>query len=262
MKKTICRRLLLLCFMILFAGKAFSSEAILPVYLSDGAIAHACGGINNHNYTNSQEALEQALRRGVKVVEIDFLFTKDKKLVCSHDWSRFNGKKPTLKKFLKKKTKGGYTSMKAETALGLLARSRGTYLVVDTKESNIKKVYKRLAYLCRRNGYTDLMNRIVPQIYKKADFQKIKSVYPFRNWIFSLYKMKITSEKQYTKLAKFCRKNGIGVITMPKKSVTASIVTRIHKRGINVAAHTVNKLWLLRKLRQRGVDAIYTDYLY
>ena len=55
-------------------------------------IYHAGGGIIGpdgqiYNYTNSMEAFQQSLDRGVKFVELDFRFSTDGELVCIHKWN-------------------------------------------------------------------------------------------------------------------------------------------------------------------------------
>ena len=55
-------------------------------------IYHAGGGVIGpdgqiYNYTNSLEAFQQSLERGVKFVELDFRFTTDGELVCIHKWN-------------------------------------------------------------------------------------------------------------------------------------------------------------------------------
>lgn len=51
-------------------------------------IAHAGGGINSQNYSNSLEALEYNYQQGFRYFEIDFSWTSDAQLVCLHDWGK------------------------------------------------------------------------------------------------------------------------------------------------------------------------------
>lgn len=56
---------------------------------ADAFIAHAGGNIDGHLYTNSREAVENALESGFNFIEIDFSVTRDGHLVAIHDWKSF-----------------------------------------------------------------------------------------------------------------------------------------------------------------------------
>ncbi len=53
-------------------------------------VAHACSAIDGHKYTNSKEALFQAIGKGVKYIEIDLSLTSDSVLVGCHDWEVYH----------------------------------------------------------------------------------------------------------------------------------------------------------------------------
>tara|TARA_B100000787_G_scaffold168513_1_gene157425 strand:- start:839 stop:1687 length:849 start_codon:yes stop_codon:yes gene_type:complete len=61
------------------------------IYSSNSFIAHAGGGYLENTYTNSKEALSGSVRNGYKLIELDLLVTKDKKIVASHDWGALEG---------------------------------------------------------------------------------------------------------------------------------------------------------------------------
>ena len=235
----------------------------LPKYAAGRKIMHACGSIEGVVYTNSKEALEKVIASGCPGVEIDFNYTKDGILVCDHEWTEFNGKAPTWKRYKKRGTAGGFTAMTAETALKMLIRAKDTYLIVDTKETNVAKVYRDLVKICRKNGGEAYLDKIVAQIYHDYDYKKISKYYSFRNWIFSIYKIDTTNKQEYRAVAKFCKKNGIGTVGMPagraKKSYVPGI---IHRYGLSLAAYTINKKRDFRRLRKHGVDFIMTDHLW
>ena len=258
MRNTVCRLFLL----FLIFTFTVSAKGAVPDYLSSGMIAHACGGIGRSRYTNSQEALDQTLKKGASAVEIDFAFTSDGSLVCIHDWDRFGGTAPTLAKFLKKKTRGGYTPMTAKKALGKLIRNKDAFLIVDTKEKDTARVYREIVRICRGLGYSSYLRKVVPQIYKTSEYARLKRIFPFRNWIFSLYKMPMKSLWDYVKIARFCQKNGIGAVAVSTKRITKQIIRRLHYRGLTVAVHTVNRPAQAASLKKKGVDVFYTGVLY
>ena len=61
------------------------------IFSSNSFIAHAGGGYQDIAYTNSQEALTGSIENGYKLIELDLLVTKDKKIIASHDWGALEG---------------------------------------------------------------------------------------------------------------------------------------------------------------------------
>ena len=51
-------------------------------------VAHAGGGVDGDRYWNSVEALERNYAAGFRVFEVDFHWTRDRKLVLLHDWKQ------------------------------------------------------------------------------------------------------------------------------------------------------------------------------
>ena len=52
-------------------------------------IAHGGGAIDGYAATNSQEAVEQSIRRGLKSIEVDLRQTRDGRFIGQHDEARF-----------------------------------------------------------------------------------------------------------------------------------------------------------------------------
>ena len=235
----------------------------LPAYAASGKIMHAGGGMEGtYAYTNSKEALTQSLARKVSSVELDFMYTSDGVLVCNHGWKDFGKKAPTWKQYKKQGTIGGYTPMKAKTALKLLAKAKKTWLVVDTMEADPLKVYQELITLCQENGWASYLKKVVPQIYKKSQYAKIKRMYAFPQWIFTLYKLKMKTLDDYKAIGSFCKKNGIQTVTLAEARINEFTTTTLHKYGVFVATHTINSLDDHNTMKSYGVDFIYTDHLY
>lgn len=55
---------------------------------ADRLIAHG-GGIGEYTYTNSLEAVEDALAKGFSFIELDLLETSDGRIIAAHDWKYF-----------------------------------------------------------------------------------------------------------------------------------------------------------------------------
>lgn len=262
----------------------------LPNWATGKKIAHAGGGINKTSYTNSIEALTQTLNNNNNVVELDFMFTSDGTLVCIHNWKDINGKKLDIDTFLNSKIKKNYTPMTAETAINMLIEAGNTYLVVDTKEKDVPKVYQTINKICldydiQKNQTTeeaviddqpitdstidnsqctkgnDFRKKIIPQIYSQKEYKQIRKIYKYKNWIFTLYKLKINNENDIKSLASFCKKYKISTVTIPKKLAIPSYIKIIKNKKLSIATHTVNTTKEWKKYKKLGIDIIYTDFL-
>ena len=69
-----------------------NNDSLLAKYKlsADKMIAHGCGGIDGHVYTNSLEALKQSVKRGYKYIETDLLKTTDgSTFFAAHDYEKF-----------------------------------------------------------------------------------------------------------------------------------------------------------------------------
>jgi hypothetical protein len=79
-------------------------------------IAHAGGGIDGYEYTDSLEGLNASYAKGFRMFELDLVITRDGKIVAAHDWDSwksytgFPGEvPPKLNEFLQYKIFGLFT---------------------------------------------------------------------------------------------------------------------------------------------------------
>ncbi len=235
-----------------------------PWYANNPVIAHAAGGINQFAYTNSKEALIQSLENGERVIEMDFVLTTDRKLVCRHGWKDDDGnriKKQTYDEFMATETSGGYTPLSAEDAISILKEYPKTYLVVDTQHKKSGKVYKRIKKTCKKLDCMDLLDRVIPQIYQKSEHDMLQQIYPFKNWIYSVYKEDLQTNQDYEKIANFCQTNNIAVVTIEQERITKERMDIFKQHNIVCYAHTINDVAVYNQLRDLGVYGIYSDFL-
>ena len=103
-------------------------------------IAHAGGEIDSCIYTNSREALEQAVVKGYSFIEFDFQFTSDSVLVAAHSWSDFNkmtgfahkgDSAPSLNEFKSRRIYERYTPLTASEINSFFEQRSDIYLVTD-----------------------------------------------------------------------------------------------------------------------------------
>lgn len=107
-------------------------------------IAHGGGAISWFDYTNSREALTQAYDAGFRMFELDFMQTKDNRLVAVHDWKMYKQKigwtgeiddtPLTLKEFLSGKIDGEFTPMDMVKVNQWFSEHQDAVLITDKIE--------------------------------------------------------------------------------------------------------------------------------
>ncbi|MBP5330654.1 MAG: hypothetical protein J6Y89_02255 [Lachnospiraceae bacterium] len=262
--KKINIKLVAIIFLMIFfsmAGLSKSAKASPSGWSYISVVRHAGGGIDDVAYTNSAEALEGSILSGCGAVEMDFMFTSDGTLVCVHDWDDIGLKKqPKLKQFRKLKIYGKYTTMTAEEALTRMVAAK-CFLIIDTKEKDTVSVYKEIDRLLTQiEGGEAFKKKLVPQIYAHEEYDLLSTVYPYKNWIFTTYKLKYKKNSEFKELAAFCKEKGIKTVTIPKERVTEKRVEYFTKKKIRVATHTVNGAEEWERMTDMGVSIIYTDF--
>ena len=213
-------------------------------------IIHACGRYNGQAYTKSLEALDNTLKHKVKAIEVDLSYTSDGYLIGGHYTT---GRLAYVQSLV------DYTVLTADVLLEKLSDRDEIYLIVDSKCGNIGRVYRDLVKMCEENGYTTMADRIVPQIYSEEDYEVINSVYDFKEYIFTLYRVAGKNTSKYKSIAKFCKKHHIKTVTIPKAYVKKSVCKIFKKQGLKVFTHTVNTKKQVKKYKKMGVYGVYTD---
>lgn len=84
----------------------------------------------------------------------------------------------------------------------------------------------------------------------------IKEIYPFENWIFTLY---LYANPNYDDIANFCAANGIDTVTLHIDRAKKENISKLKAKGLKVYAHTVNRYRIFEDALAAGVDGIYTD---
>ena len=231
-------------------------------YENTPLIYHGGGGIDGLDYTNSKEALEHTLAAGNRIVEMDFLYTADKNLVCAHFWDSLyvtgEGKIPTLKEFCELKIFGKYTSMTAEELIGYMAQYEDLYIVIDTKEENPAAVIEDLVKLSSFDPR--ITERFIIQLYDENTKEQFQKIYPFKqeNFLFTTYKY----GAEYTnRLMKNCYEEDIAVIAITYGLWEQKTIEMFRDKGFIIYEYTVNRPNQARDSLEKGISGFYTDYL-
>lgn len=228
-------------------------------YMNNFLIAHACGGVDGVNYTNSKEAFEESIMSGFQVIEVDFSKTSDNKVVLKHNWNSEKG--PTYEQFMNSPVEYAYTPMDAEMLLDLMIENPEVYIVTDIKGEReyMGDIYTQIVEMAESKKCTDVLNRFIIQIYFPEDYDYFKDIYSFSNWIYTFYN---SGEKDFNSAAEFCLTHDIHVVAMPFEWIQEKNYIDVFKKyNIKVYVHTLNRLSTIQILTDWGISGVYTDYL-
>lgn len=250
-------------------------SAVQPVWAADWQsknplIAHALGEADGKIETNSKEAFLTSWQNGFRAVEADFTYTSDGVLVVRHDFEADGSYyrleiEPKGKLVMDSKTYAAtpavyeQTPMTAVDLLYLMQEYSDMYLVTDTKttdKAQVQRQFRDLVNIANNIGAPEVLQRIIPQIYNEEMLSWIKEIYPFENWIFTLY---LYTNPNYDDIASFCAANGIDTVTIHVDRATKGNIGKLKAKGLKVYAHTINRYRKLQDVLQAGADGVYTD---
>jgi glycerophosphoryl diester phosphodiesterase len=233
-------------------------------------VAHALGGIKNHTYTNSLDALELNYSLGHRVFEVDLATTSDGVMVARHDWGEklarhleqdydTSSTPLSLAAFKSRKINHVYTPLTLAELAGFMAQHRDMWLITDTKSTSPGEVMADFKLLVRTVKEVDkaVLARIVPQIYNQSMLPIVKECHDFRDIIYTLYQSNDTDQETVA----FCLANKINVVTMVTARYTQTFAANLAQARINTYVHTVNELSEAQELLTRGARGLYTDFL-
>lgn len=220
-------------------------------------VAHAGGEIGGLTYTNAREALDLSYENGIRLMEVDFHWTTDDKLVCVHSWDGFinrhfnvEAKRYSYDQFISFNMINGWHQLTPHTLRLWMERHPDAYIITDIKENNIKG----LEILSEK--YPHIMDRIIPQIYSMDEYEKVKSL-GYENIILTLYMIRNTDDE----IVQFAQNNKLFAVTMPEEKAYTDLPKRLKDIGVYVYAHTINEEGTVKKLKENCVSGFYTDRL-
>ncbi|EHL15415.1 hypothetical protein HMPREF9629_01910 [Peptoanaerobacter stomatis] len=221
-----------------------SNNYIRPAIQNDRFIAHAGGKVLGIVGTNTLQAMNSSYARGNRILEIDFDWTTDGKIVQLHDWASFkkltgdvfsNSYYMKYEEFKNKKMINSLKQMSIDDTLEWLKNNTDAYIVTDVKEDNMENGnIKALTEFA--NSSKEIQSRFIPQIYDTVQYQKIKDL-GYKNIIYTLYR---TEQSPYGVL-EFAKCNDLFAVTMDNLyRVYTTLPELLTNNGIRVYIHTEN----------------------
>lgn len=241
------------------------------IALSNHVVGHAAGGYRLPNsiypYTNSLESIVQNYELGYRVSEIDLNLTSDDNLALVHDWD-FGGYEtiPTVEEW----KKGGLnnpimpdtTGIVVDDLFRLMAINKDMFIITDTKsfelsEEDTMKQFQIMVDKSKKYG-SDVINRVIPQIYNEEMYATIKQVYDFPSIVYTMYANNDSDDV----VVEFIKdKPDVKVITTHESRATEEFISKLKVYDKEMFAHTVNDQNTLIQHLNAGLSGVYTDFL-
>ncbi|MBD5470160.1 MAG: hypothetical protein HDR19_03340 [Lachnospiraceae bacterium] len=233
-------------------------------------IGHSFGAINGDTYTCSLEAFEYNYRLGRRTFEVDMLMTTDNKLVLKHDWNKpkqegiSEKNQPTCKQFLAAKIDDKYTPLSYEMLCELMVEYPDIWIVTDTKYTEpdeIKRQFRVLIDDAQAFGCPEILDRLIVQVYSEQMHEIVSSMYDFKSYIFTMYKLFHDEDKEgnLKSVCRYCVNNGIEIVTIDYTKYNDNMKKITKQYGRTVYLHTIDDIDFAKAFLNENGGGVYTN---
>lgn len=237
---------------------------------SNRLMAHAFGGMNGKTYHNTVAAFENGIQKGYRYFEVDLSYTKDRRLVLCHGWTKANCKHTgfeyqpdfadmTYQRIMGMKVHGNSIMDAREFYNEIQKRDKKyTYEIDFHNISGVEIQERTRAMIEDFNFNKPVLDRLLIQAYSRSMFEDIHAVYPFVHYQYLVGK----NIGDLDGIINYCLDHGICVLALRMNLAKPEYVAKIHQAGLYVMCYTVNKdLTAAQKLLDSGVDTLCTDFI-
>lgn len=240
------------------------------IYQNHYFTAHAFGRIDGYDYTNSKEAFYQSYSCGYRIFEVDIQLTSDSIPVCMHDIERFNKMSGVndndislmYDEFNKRKIFNKYTPVDVPFLIEMLLKYDDIYFDLDMAyDADI--ILQYIVNQCDVANLTqkkrsEILNRLIIEIYRYEDYFKIQQIYPFTNCGLTLSLLPKSERDQHIS---FLINNNLDLVFEEYKDLDSFTIAKYNSLGINVVAWTVDDFLIADQLARYGCIGIQTNVL-
>ena len=256
------------------------SDKIIKRYFKDMSeqklLAHALGGVDQIPYTNSDEALEDSYRNGIKFFETDVRLTKDKKLVLVHGFTKETCRtllgistdklvSPHLKykEFMNQKVAAKYTVMSFRNLYDFMENHKDMYVMIDIGKKSYedtKEIYSQILVDCDYNE--NVLQHLIVGGQSMEMIKAVKDVYDFKliNMYCGAEENRDEQLRDLDNFIEFCKNENVLSISIKDTNYTKDIADKFHKNNLKVYVFTVNESDDIDKYKD--ADILGTDFLH
>lgn len=272
---------MILIILMLISGCSNHVAIVDDWYNEYRVVAHAMGGIDNYDYTNSLEAFNYHYDNGTRVFEVDVLRTSNNDFALVHDWNQYRTELTNVgdadfgpvstETFVNTLIHDKYRALLLDDLLTLMHKYRDFYVIIDSKTFTVEQT--RTFY----NDFVDkilefdaeLLKRFIPQAYTPEIYDEIQSLEIFDDIIFTLYGYYHISDGQ--KIYEIIKEKNIKIIVMHMNDDWAKrVITDIREYAkydnnydnLRIYIHTINDIQHAQSImNDEGFTGVYSDYI-
>lgn len=223
-------------------------------------------------YVNSLEAFEKNLKLGHRIFEGDLCITSDGVVVLEHDWEHYclklgieySGEPPTHEQFMNSRFYDTDTPMDIVALMKLMVKYEDMYFMTDYKyawnKDDVVSGFLQIVQTAKEMNCENVLERFIIQNYHKDFKHWVDSVYPFQNWVYTLY-MLPEEQRSPEEIIRYCEDENIPVITMWTDWINEDWLSLTDPRDMKIFVHTENDVDAANQLIRQGAAGIYTDFL-
>lgn len=221
-------------------------------------VVHGAGGIDGLAYLNSQESFDLFVAKGYKYFEVDFIYTSDNILVCSHEFDHIENynfrNRPTYDEFKNSIIAGKYHTITIPWLVEQVNKFSNIKIIFDTKESNKTQVlidaYNKFKKLGLVTGKS-----LIAQIYWVDAYDQIKDLELNDIW-FTNYKAGYTQQEISTHFDKY---QDVTTCILSEENFLQFVDEGLcinKKIGVHYGERTYNK----SLLQKHAVDYLFVNF--
>lgn len=204
-------------------------------------ITHAGGGLSGLTYLNCAEAYEPFYRAGNRVFEYDVEQKENGDFILAHE----NNGQDLLD--------GRFHPMSLRECMGHLQAEKDTVVVFDCKFADLTLFAETVRDMLES---ADELRRVVIQVFKEENIRQVQAAGAFRMLFVCM------QETDYRRAAELCLRNGIGAVSVSVQAIRERTGWQLFpEHNICAFAYTVNRREEYYRLKEAGVQGVFTDFL-
>ena len=277
------------------ADAPFQAATWATQYEPYGYMAHAFGPTppeldalgRQFGYSNTLEAFEHNYARGFRVFESDWVRLADGTVLGAHNGTERRYGLPvgtTFRDATRSQLSGHYTvgggngqpasqftPLVAQDLVALLEDHPDAYVILDTKMADVAIVREFVRLTAGRPG---LMDRLVPHVEGQADLDRLRAIYPIRNYVLALYRSQAFNRFDDPEVVRFVRDNRVPAVMMwwntrnpalsladnmaQQRRFTTTFATALEAAGAVVYVHSLGDAAVIQQFAAQGIG-VYSN---
>lgn len=228
---------------------SLSLPSIDSFFADISIITHAGGGLQGMNYLNSKNAFAIYYDNGNRVFEYDIDLSSDGNFICAH-----TDKSITGKEYLAKRIDGRFTPISIEECISLIKDHKNIKVVFDCKFTDLKPFAE---YIKSMLTSEDDLSRIVIQVFNEENIKQVRGIWDFHMLYVCM------NNTDYLEAARLCVEHNIPAVSISYGAIKERSGWQVFKKAnICSFAYTVNTVQEYKDLKEKGIDGVFSDFLF